>query len=101
MGKIDSRRILADRPFSKIRKEFQSWQPSHFPLTRGKSLYEDKKDVPTKRQKLSDDLFLTMREMTEEASSLNIITIGDRLRMMALTWSVCGCDDVPWARRRK
>ena len=94
-GKIDSRRILADRGFAKIRKEFQGWQPSNYPLSKAKSLYEDKKDAPSKRQRISDDLFLTVKEMGDEQTSLNIITIGERLRMMATTWTVCGCYDVP------
>ena len=86
---------MADRQFAKIRKEFQGWNPSNFPLTKCKSLYEDKKDAPSKRQRISEDLFLTMKEMTDEMTSINIITLGDKLRMMALTWAACGCYDVP------
>ena len=93
-GKLDSRRILADRGFAKLRKELQAWQPSNYPLSKAKSLYEDRKDEPRKRQRLSEDLFLTLKD-DEELATLNVVTIGDRLRMVATTWAVVGCYDVP------
>ena len=94
-GKICSRRILGDRGFAKIRKEFQGWQPSHYALSKCRSLYDEKKDAPTKRQRLSDDVFISMVAMQEEIGTVNIITFGEFLRLLVVTWVVCGCYDVP------
>ena len=95
-GTIDARRIMSDRQMARIRREFQSWQPTLTALGKVKTLAVSQKVGITKRQRLSDEITISLGSIEEDSSNfLGIISWGDTLRIVATTWSICGCYDVP------
>ena len=95
-GIIDARRIMSDRQMARVRREFQNWQPTLLSLTKVKTLSVSQKAATTSRQRISDEIMISMGNLEEDTSThLDIVLWPDTLRVLATTWVVCGCYDVP------
>ena len=101
-AKIDNRRTGCDSLLGRVSREFQRRQPSMFAVSRVKCLARAQKSSNAKRQRVADGLnlewFGELNDVTDDTDTL--AKWLRNLDVLANTWALAGCFDVPWLGSR-
>ena len=88
---IDSRRICADPQFARFRRECQQSAPSNFAILRIKSLAAEQMAAPTKKERISDHMEITIADTTVDPEVKDLASWCRKLQIFCFPLAVVGC----------